>query len=142
MKKKICRQKKREQDSNLTDEQKAYIYGKNYSSDETLNMVIKSEIPFNEYLDYASQTFESDKDSEGKSISGSRKVKIIDYVNSLNLSVPQKAIIIRKEYSSFREYNNEIIEYVDSLNISFNEKKTVLEELKFTVDEDGSIFWD
>ena len=128
-------------DSDLTDEQKAYIYGKSYSSDETLGMITKSNIPFNEYLNFASQTFEADKDSEGKSISGSRKDKIISYVNSLDLDIPQKAMIIRKEYSSFKAYNNDILEYVNSLDLSFAEKKTILETLDFTVKDDGTVTW-
>ena len=127
--------------TSLTDEQKAYLYGKSYSSDETLNMVIKSEIPFNEYLDYASQTFEADKDSNGKTVSGSKKKKVIEYVNTLNLNIPQKAIIIRKSYTSFREYNNEIVSYVNELNLSIAEKRSILEELDFTVKDDGTVSW-
>lgn len=128
-------------ETSLTDEQKAYIYGKNYSSDEMLSMIIDSNIPFNEYLSYASQTFTADKDENGKSISGSRRDKIISYVNSLNLDIPQKAMLIRSEYSTFKDYNNDIVEYVDSLNIDYSQKRAILEELKFTVNDDGSISW-
>lgn len=129
-------------DSNLTDEQKAYLYGKSYSDDDTLNMVIKSGISFNEYLDYASQTFESDKYSNGKTVSGSKKAKVISYINSLNLSIPQKAILIRKSYPAFREYNNDIVSYVNDLDLSIDEKKTILEELKMTVKSDGTVTWE
>ena len=128
-------------DSGLTDEQKAYIYGKNYSSDKTLNMIVKSGIPFNEYLNYASQTIEADKKSNGDSISGSRKKKVISYINSLNLTIPQKAMLIRKEYSSFKEYNNDIVNYVNDLDLSITEKKSILEELDFEVKDNGTVTW-
>lgn len=120
--------------TNLADEQKAYVYGKYYASDETLDMVINSGISFNEYLNFASQEFVADKDSNGKSISGSRKTKIIKYINSLQLSIPQKAMLIRTEYSTFDSYNKEIIEYVKNLKIDYAEKVSILEGLGMKVD--------
>ncbi len=128
-------------DSNLSDEQKAYIYGKNYSSDETLDMIVNSGISFNEYLNFASQEFVADKNSEGKSISGSRKNKIINYVNSLNLDIPQKAMLIRTEYKTFNDYNYDIVSYVDGLNVDYSEKVKILESLNMKVSADGTINW-
>jgi hypothetical protein len=128
-------------DSNLTDAQKAYLYGKNFSSEEKLNVIVKAGIPFNEYLDYASQTIEADKKSNGSTISGSKKKKVISYINSLNLNITQKAILIRSEYSTFRDYNNEIVSYINGLDMSFDEKKTILEELDMTVKADGTVSW-
>lgn len=128
-------------DTNFTDEQKAYVYGKNYSSDETLDMVLNTGMSFNEYLNYASQEFVADKDSDGKSINGSRKKKVISYINSLNLSIPQKAMLIRKEYSTFDDYNEDIISYVIDLDLTYEEKKAILEEVDMKVSADGRISW-
>ena len=128
-------------DASLTDKQKAYIYGKHYSSDEKLDVIIKSKIPFNEYLNYASQTFTADKKSNGDSVSGSRRKKVISYVNSLDLSIPQKAMLIRTEYSTFTEYNNEIVDYVVGLDVDYEEKVKILEGLDMTIDEDGYVYW-
>lgn len=128
-------------DTNLTDEQKAYIYGKNYSSDETLDLVLNSGISFNSYLDYASQEFVADKDSEGKSISGSRRKKVISYVNSLSLNIPQKAMLIRTEYSTFDTYNKEIVRYVGSLDLDYADKVKMLESLDLKVSSDGTVSW-
>lgn len=83
----------------------------------------------------------ADKDSKGESISGSRKKKVISYVNSLDLSIPQKAILIRQEYPSFDEYNYDIINYVNNLDIAYEEKVTILEELEMQVDSNGNIRW-
>jgi ribosomal protein S18 acetylase RimI-like enzyme len=127
--------------ADLTDKQKAYIYGKNYSSDETLDLVINSNIPFNEYLNFASQEFEADKYSNGKTVSGSRKKKVVSYINSLNLSVPQKAMLIRTEYPSFDDYNYEILDFVNGLNIVYEDKLSILDKLDFKLSENGYITW-
>jgi hypothetical protein len=192
-------------DSTMTSEQKAYLYGKHYSSDETLEKVTSSGISFDDYLNfhkdtvsyedteskvehlynanmpsktkqvlyetsvlsgfdnedkykdykvakasgvdidswlsYKKQEFVADKDSSGKSISGSRKEKIVSYINTLDLTIPQKAILIRQEYSTFDDYNYQIINYVMDLNISDNEKKKIFEGIDMTVYDDGTIGW-
>lgn len=83
----------------------------------------------------------SDKDEDGNSISGSRKAKVISYVNGLDLSIPQKAMLIRQTYSSFDDYNDEIVNYVSNLNIDYDTKKTILEALDMKVYADGSVGW-
>jgi hypothetical protein len=129
-------------DTNLTDIQKAYVYGKNYSSDETLDLVINTGISFNEYLDYASQEFEADKNSEGKTINGSRKKKVYDYLNSMNIDYEQKLILAKMEYPSEDRYNYEIIEYLNNnSNIDYAIMESILIKLGFNVDSEGNIKW-
>ena len=65
--------------------------------------------------------------------SNQRKYAVINYVNGLNLSIPQKAMLIKLNYSSFKDYDNQIIEYINSQNMTIAEKKTILEQLGFTV---------
>ncbi len=84
----------------------------------------------------------ADKDENGDSISGTKKTKVISYVNNLDLSIPQKAMLIRKTYSSFDDYNNEIVDYVASLDLDYETKATVLKELDFSIDEDGYVYWE
>ena len=191
--------------SGLNDEQKAYLYGKYYSSDDTLEKVTSSGISFDNFLtyhkdslsmedteskveylyssgmddeskrviyetsvltgfdnedkykdykvakaagvnidswlSYKKQEFKADKDSSGKSISGSRKKKIISYINGLDLSIPEKAILIRQEYSTFDDYNSQIVEYVSGLDLSYEEKISMLEELDMKVLKDGTVTW-
>ena len=71
--------------------------------------------------------------------SNSRKIAIIKYINSLDLSVPQKAMLIKMNYSSYNSYNNQIINYVNNQNISLDEKKEILEELGFKV-RNGKVY--
>lgn len=126
----------------ITDQQKAYLYTRHYSTEEKADLIINSEIPFDYFIQYDMQEFAADKDSEGKSISGSRKSKVISYINSLDLSIPQKAILIKATNTfKFNDYNKQVIEYVDSLGLSYDETVRILEELDMTV-INGRVYWD
>lgn len=65
--------------------------------------------------------------------SNQRKYAVINYVNGLNLSIPQKAMLIKMNYNSFDNYDNQIIEYINSQNMTIAEKTEILEQLGFTV---------
>lgn len=98
-----------------------------------------------EYRRYASELYDikADKDENGKSISGSIKEKVIDYINSLDIDYGAKLILFKSEYNSDDESNYEIIEYLNSRSdISFEEEVAILRELGFTVTDDGTIYWD
>lgn len=110
----------------------AYLYSKYYSDEEKLNNLITMKIPIREFIKLDSQEFENDYYvSNGKSISGSRKTKVINYINSLNLSIPQKAILIKSQYNTYKSYDKEIFNYVNKINISANEKKVLLKGIGF-----------
>lgn len=98
---------------------------------------------YDTYKTYSKDIYElkADKDEDGKSISGSRKEKVISYVNELDLSIPQKAMLIRQTYSSFDDYNDEIVSYVDNLDVDYDTKKAILEALDMKVYDDGSVGW-
>jgi len=118
--------------TNLNDKQLAYLYGKYYSTDEKLNNLITLNIPIKEFIKLNSQDIESDYNKNtGATISGSKKQKIINYINSLNLSVAQKAILIKSQYNTFNNYNNEIVNYVNNLNKTANDKKVLLKSFGF-----------
>ena len=50
-------------------------------------------------------------------------------------------MLIRQEYSTFSEYNNQIVEYVGGLDIPYEDKVTILQELDMTVSADGTVRW-
>jgi hypothetical protein len=85
---------------------------------------------------------EADKDENGKSISGSRKEKVLNYVNDLDADYGEKIILFKSEYPADDTYNQDIIEYLNNReDISYSEMEVILKELGFTVDTDGNIYW-
>ena len=126
----------------ITDQQKAYLYTRHYSTEEKANLILDSEIPYDNFMIYDMQEFVADKDSEGDTISGSRKKKVIRYVNSMNLTIAQKAILIKSTNTfKFNTYNKQVIDYVDSLGLSYDKTVSILEELDMTV-QNGKVYWD
>ena len=128
--------------SGLDDTEKATLYKRYYNSD-TVDTIVKTGISVDDFLTYETMEFKADKNSKGNSIPGSRKDKVIDYVNSLELNIPQKAIIIKSTNTfKFNDYNEEIIDYVNSLDLDYQEKVDILDGVDIKVDSEGNIYWD
>ena len=99
---------------------------------------------YKSYATYKKQLgkIEADKDAQGKSISGSRKEKVVTYLNSINASYEEKLILYKREYPSDDRYNQEIIDYLNNRkDITYSQMETILKELGFMVDADGTIRW-
>jgi hypothetical protein len=97
-----------------------------------------------EYRKYTKDIYNlsADKDEDGKSISGSKKTKVIDYINNLDLDYGEKIILFKSQYPADDTYNGEIVEYLNSRNdITYSEVVTILRELEFTVLDDGTVLW-
>ena len=61
---------------------------------------------------------------------------------SLDLSIPQKAMYLRKYYKSYNDYNGDIFNYVNSLDIINEQKKAILIYLGFDYDKKtGTFSW-
>jgi hypothetical protein len=125
------------------DGKNAYTWAYNNPEKFTLSKAIASDVVT--YRKYTSELYDikADKDENGKSISGSRKEKVIDYINNLDADYGEKIILFKSEYNADDTYNYEIIEYLNSReDISFKEMETILKELGFTVLPDGTVQWD
>jgi hypothetical protein len=84
----------------------------------------------------------ADKDENGKSITGSRKDKVLDYINGLDIEDGEKYILFKNEYNADDTYNYEIIDYLNGRDdISYEDMATILKKLGFTVSSDGTISW-
>ena len=59
------------------------------------------------------------------------KEETIKYINNLDLSIPQKAMMIKSYGYKFDDYNDEIFNYVNSLNIIPEQKQEILINLGF-----------
>lgn len=127
--------------SDFTNEQKAYIYNKYYDSKKN-DVITTAGIDMNYLLDYDKNDFTADYNAKGKVIANSRKNKVIEYVNEYDLSIAEKAIIIKSANTfKFDDYNNEIVDYVDKLDIPYEDKAYILKSLDMEVSDDGTISW-
>lgn len=123
--------------SNKDEYDYAYDYPEKYA-------VAKAVGGYDSYKAYSSELYDikADKDENGKSISGSRKEKVIDYINALDADYGTRIILFKSEYNADDTYNSDIVDYLNSRNdISYEEMVTILKELGFTVHADGSISW-
>ncbi len=84
----------------------------------------------------------ADQDSSGKAVSGSRKKKVTEYINGLDLDYGQKLLLYKNVYTNDNTYNQEIVDYLNSReDISYHGMETILRELGFTVEADGTVRW-
>ena len=96
------------------------------------------------YKTYSSELFDikADKDANGKTINGSRKEKVLQYINNLDADYETKLILFKSEYPSDDTYNAEIINYINNReDLTYDERIAIFTELGFVV-KDGYIYWD
>ena len=81
----------------------------------------------------------SDKNKNGNPVSGSRKKKVIDYINSLeDTEYGERIILYKTQYKSDNTYNADILEYLNSRNdLTYEERVAILKELGFKISSDG-----
>ena len=125
--------------TNLNDEAKMSLYQDTYK-DKFSNYATDLGFDADTYLEYKAQDFSADKDKNGKSISGSKKRKVFDYINSMDVPYEQKLILAKSEYNSFNDNNYEIIEYIENTGMDYDERIELYKALGFKVDGD-SISW-
>jgi hypothetical protein len=116
-----------------------------YAYDNPDNYAVAKAVGgYDAYRTYSSELYDikADKDKNGKSINGSRKEKVIEYINNLDADYETKIILFKKEYPSDDSYNYDIINYLNGReDISYEEMETILKELGFTIDSNGNISW-
>ncbi len=106
--------------------------------------VAKAVGGYDSYRRYSDELYDikADKDKYGKSISGSRKEKVLDYINNLDADYYTKIILWKSEYPADDTYNSEIVEYLNGRDdITFEETIAILRKLGFKVTDDGNVTW-
>ena len=124
------------------DGKSAYTWAYNNPEKYTLSKAITNDVI--KYKQYTGDMYDikADKDENGKSISGSRKEKVINYINNLNADYETKIILFKSEYPSDDTYNQEIINYLNNrADLTYDELVTIYTELGFTV-KNGYVYWD
>lgn len=90
----------------------------------------------------ALNAIKGDKDANGDTISGSRKTKVVEYINSIDADYGTKIILYKSTYPADDRYNRDIVEYLNSRDdISYSEMEEILKALGFTVSADGKVTW-
>lgn len=105
----------------------------------------KSVGGYSAYKKYSGELYDikADKDASGKSITGSRKEKVIEYINNLDADYYAKIILYKSEYPSDDTYNYEIVNHINNRSdMSYDERIALLTELGFRVTADGKIYAD
>ena len=126
--------------SNLSDDAKVQLY-KTYYSDNMVDDYVTMGMNVDSYLNYKKQNFTADKYANGKSISGSKKQKVFDYINSMDIPYEQKLILAKEQYNSWNDGNAEIIQYLNNnKNVDYQTMEDILKHLGFKV-ENGNISW-
>lgn len=115
-----------------------------FSRDEGKYYISKTVGGYESYKTYTNEMndISADKDNFGNSISGSRKRKVIEYINSIDADYGAKLILFKSEYPADDTYNNDIIEYLNNRDdITYAEMESILKALGFTVDANGNVRW-
>lgn len=123
-----------EQGGNVSD---YYLHKEeiNYALDNPEKYTTITQITnYDNYLEY------KDRIDDIRDNADNKKEATINYINSLKMSIPQKAMFIRLYYSSFDDYNEQIVNYINQNVSSMDEKILILTELGFTI-EDGRVYW-
>lgn len=128
--------------SNLENYSKAMLYAKYYSSEKAMNNVYNAGYDIDTYIDalYNISEIQEKYSKENGYKSATRKKAIYSYINSLNMNIPQKAMLIKKYYSSFKTYNKQIVDYISELDISYEEKMNLIEQNKMKI-KNGRVYW-
>lgn len=136
-------------DNNYSNKEKTALY-ENYilSSTDKKYPIIKETftengLNINKYLKYKSQEFSSDKKDDGtvdgKSISGSKKKKVWDYIENMNITYTQKLILYGLEYTPTNREQTQIVNYINSLPKTSQEKLEILDQFQgFTIYKNGT----
>ena len=125
-----------------SEEEKKSIYS-NYinKEDKKIELVNKLDFPLEEYLKYKQQEFKNDKDENDETISGTKKQKVFNYLNSIydvDLSQEHKQIICKIENIS--SFDKEVANFVTNYpGLTVEEQKELLEIIGFDVDKNGKI---
>ena len=118
-----------------------FAWASNNPERYALSKVVTNDVT--EYKRYTTDLYniKADKDENGKSINGSRKEKVLDYINNLDADYEAKIILWKSEYPSDDTYNMDIINYINERgDLTYEERIAIFTELGFTV-ENGTVYW-
>lgn len=86
-----------------------------------------------EFMKFAENigNIKSEKDKNGKTISGSKKKAVFNYIDSLDLKSGEKAILFAKAGYPDKSYKEFIYNYINGLDLSSSRKKEIWDSLGY-----------
>lgn len=134
--------------SNIETKSKSAIYSNTIGSkDDQYNLFIsKTGINVNEYLKFKKETstsgsLQSDKDKDGKNISGSKEKKVLEYINNMKISTNQKLALFGTQFALPTSQKTQLINYI-SATVSHNDLTDVIKKYKkqnYKIDSNGNV---
>ena len=118
--------------------------GRSPLTEKQTRELVMLDIPIKQYWKYRQdlKKIEADRDGNGNAIPGSKKQKILDYIDSQDIDLEEKMILFKYQYPADNTYNYQILEYLKTrTDITDAEKKVMLKDLNFIVGDDGSVRW-
>ena len=102
---------------------------------EKSTLLKRSGISYDNFYQYyfGIKDIESDKDKNGNTISGSKKKKVVEKINSLKISEANKLLLIAYSGYSIDSANDreKLLKYINGLKLSTSEKKKLADILNF-----------
>ena len=98
---------------------------------------------YKKYKKYSDTLYniKANKDKNGESVRNSRKMKVVNYINGLEIPDVEKYILFKSEYNSDDTYNREIIDYLyGRSDITHEQREAILTQLGFEVSGD-TVYW-
>lgn len=134
--------------SNYDENTKKAIYENSLGKRDNKFNIMKETFTTNglnttKYLKYKSQEFESDKTDDGtlngKTVNGSKKKKVWNYIEQMDITYTQKLLLYGLEYTPSNREQTQIVNYINSLPKTKQEKLEMLSKFQgFTIYKDGT----
>ena len=134
--------------SNYDENTKKAIYENSLGKRDNKFNIMKETFTTNglnttKYLKYKSQEFESDKTDDGtlngKTVNGSKKKKVWNYIEQMDITYTQKLLLYGLEYTPSNREQTQIVNYINSLPKTQQEKLEMLSKFQgFTIYKDGT----
>lgn len=109
--------------SDLNDNQKLYLYFKDYGSEQQNKLIANFNVGASNYLNTVNYVSYIKDNFSGEYYSDYRKEKIFSYINSLNATIPQKIALFKVAGYSVTSYKSSMYKYINSLNLTKTEKE-------------------
>ena len=115
--------------SDLSKDQKKYLYNQDYGSKENEKIFEAFNIDIDNYLNTMKYSSELKFDYQGNKYSDYRKQQAFKYIQNLNASVIEKAVLFKKAGYSITSYKSYIYSYLNNLDISQSSKAELWNQL-------------